>query len=208
MPRKCSRSRCRLTMRHTRPRAPAPRSRADGDPAAPDRAPPRPVKPRGRSPRRRVAPSPAPVTTETPLRGVHVVRHRVHLAMQPLHVIRLAEPVDQLPIARHRNDEVEGAIKLFETEPRRIVRHALQESLQRFGVEIEVDEHECSPRVDLDRDERKVVVAERTSPPVRPRDRGSRPVATGAAISVYVPALPAAAPGSEGRGVPSDRITG
>ena len=55
-------------------------------------------------------------------------------------------------------------MEVIEAEPGCIVRNALEERGERFRIEIKVHEHERSPRVDLDGNQRKIVVAERTEP--------------------------------------------
>ena len=96
------------------------------------------------------------------LARVDVVDRSQHLGMQALHVICLGEPIgDDLPVRRYRRRHGVGATELVEADPRDVVRHTFEVIRERHGVEVEVDEHESTPRVDLRGQQREVVVAQR-----------------------------------------------
>src|SRR5205814_2068584 len=102
----------------------------------------------------------AAVTAPDHLRAVDVVAHAEHLAMDALHVVRLAEAVDErLPVAARRDGHRRGAVELVEARPRGLLREHLEEPRERFAVTVEIHEDERSRRLDLRFDEREVLVA-------------------------------------------------
>jgi hypothetical protein len=97
------------------------------------------------------------------LRRVDVVHRADHLAVQPLHVIRLAEPVgDDLPVRLHRHGHDDLAAEVVEPEPREVVGNGFEVLGQRHRVGIGVHEHDRAEGVDRRREQRVVVVAEGT----------------------------------------------
>ena len=114
------------------------------------------------------------------LRTVDVVGHAEHLAVDALHVIRLAESLDErLPVAVRRKRDQRVAPEVLDPRPTHLGGHRREIRVEGVGVRIEVHEDQRAPRADLHVEQRVLVVqhpelaarrhlTERTVEPPRP----------------------------------------